>query len=77
MELYQDMILRIYQEKTAGLDLDIKKIMEMKCYQALAQIRTVLNDEQLNDADCFKQIEEIVCIFESLGSNGGRRHDFG
>lgn len=31
----------------------------------------------LADSECLQQIEEIVCAFEVLGSDGGSRHDFG
>ncbi|MDD3164847.1 MAG: hypothetical protein PHS97_03220 [Oscillospiraceae bacterium] len=47
------------------------------CYQALLAIKAALNDDTLQDDACFQKIEEIVCIFEALGSNGGARHDFG
>lgn len=56
---------------------DLQKIVEMKCYQALEEIRKVLDDETLDDPECFHKIEKIVCIFEEIGSNGGCRHDFG
>ena len=30
----------------------------------------------LDDAECFQRIEEIVCAYEAIGSDGGSRHDF-
>lgn len=44
--------------------------------QALEKIRDVLDDDRLDDPNCFQRIEEIVKIYESIGSNGGSRHDF-
>ena len=37
----------------------------------------VIEDDSLEDDECFMKIEEIVCAFENLGSGGGNRHDFG
>ena len=51
--------------------------LEGKCYRALKEIQAVLNDDTLDDPECFMRIEQIVEIFERLGSNGGTRHDFG
>ena len=36
-----------------------------------------LEDDSLEDSECFYRIEEIVCVFEGLGSDCGSRHDFG
>ena len=46
-------------------------------YQALIQIKLILEDDQLDDPECFWRIEQIVRVFEELGSNAGNRHDFG
>ncbi|MGI6263852.1 MAG: hypothetical protein ACOYJY_00070 [Acutalibacteraceae bacterium] len=51
--------------------------VEGVCYRALERIKAILEDENPEDAECFEQIEEIVCVLESIGSNGGVRHDFG
>ena len=59
------------------LKLDAKKIVELECYKALKEIRNILDDDSLDDATCFQTIEEIVCVFEEMGFNGGSRHDFG
>lgn len=45
--------------------------------QALREIRAVLDDERLDDAECSRKIEKIVTVFESIGSDGGTRHDSG
>ena len=60
-----------------NLKLDLKEIVELECYKALKQIRSILDDDTLTDRSCFEKIEEIVCVFESMGTDGGSRHDFG
>lgn len=47
------------------------------CYQTLQKIRDIVRDESLDDRECFAKIEEIVCLFEEIGSHGGGRRDFG
>ena len=59
------------------LSIDATKILSSTCYNALVAIRAVLNDHTLNDKECFWKIEEIVAIYETIGSDGGSRHDFG
>lgn len=56
---------------------DITQIIEMECYKTLQKIKTVLEDDSLEDSACFMKIEEIVCAFEEMGVNCGDRHDFG
>ena len=55
---------------------DLNRLMESRCWNALAEIRAVLNDETLEDPECFRRIEQIVGICEDLGPGGGSRHDF-
>ena len=57
--------------------LDIQKLVESSCYQALEQIRSILRDDSLSDPECFQKIEKIVEVYEHLGSGTGGRHDFG
>ena len=40
-------------------------------------LKAVICDDRLSVSECFMKIEEIISIFETLGSNGGTRHDFG
>ena len=60
-----------------GMEATVAEVIEGKCYQALQKIREILDDDSLDDPECFERIEEIVCVFEEIGSNGGSRHDFG
>ncbi len=56
---------------------DFQKLFENKCCKALDEIKEVIEDESLEDKECFERIERIVRIFEEMGSDGGARHDFG
>lgn len=42
----------------------------------LDQIRRVLDDDSLDDPECFEKIEKIVQVFYANGLNTGR-HDWG
>ena len=55
---------------------NIAEIVSSECYQALRRIKAIVEDDSLDDSECFQRIEEIICTFESLGS-GSSRHDFG
>lgn len=52
------------------------ELMNSAACQALEEIRRVLDDDRLDDQECFGRIEEIVKIYEKIGSNAGTRHDF-
>lgn len=52
-------------------------IVEGVCFQALQEIREIINNDTLDDKECFHRIEKIVTVFEKIGSDGGTRHDFG
>ena len=82
MDLYKELsvnYLKSSRIKVAFPDLkiDVREIIELTCYQALQQIKEIIEDNDLSDEECFIKIEKIVCVFESIGSNGGDRHDFG
>ena len=81
MELYADILAhKLCEEGLAAIIAQVlpepEKTLETECYHALKKIREILNDNRLSDAECFQQIEAIVCLFENMGSGGGR-HDFG
>ena len=52
------------------------QLVELRCFQALRQIKEIISDPTLSDAECFQRIEAIVCVLEELGSDGGAQHDF-
>ena len=82
MELYKEILLHALTHGDIQLtlscqEIDITKIIEGKCYSALQKIKTIIEDDSLEDSECFMKIEEIVCALEEIGSDGGLRHDFG
>lgn len=80
MELYEEILADLLAHKRVAIcitELDISKVVEGVCYQALQKIKTIIENDSLEDAACFMRIEEIVNTLEEIGSNGGSRHDFG
>ena len=82
MSMYSDILARKLCEERLSEILDTllpepEKTAEMICYEALGKIKAILEDDSLSDRECFQQIEEIVNVFESIGSSCGSRHDFG
>lgn len=82
MELYKEILVHILQSQDVcvtfpDLPIDAEQLAEMVCYEALRRIKAVIEDDSLEDSGCFAKIEEIVCILEQIGSDGGSRHDFG
>ncbi len=82
MELSVEILAHLLSQENAqlifpDLGLKVKDIIEMKCYQTLCRIREIVQDDTLDDRECFDRIERIICAFEAVGSDGGSRHDFG
>ena len=82
MDLYKEILIKVLENQELqvtfpNLSVDVAQIVEMQCYEALRKIKSVLEDDSLEDKECFNKIEEIICVFESLGSGAGNRHDFG
>lgn len=80
MDFYEEIVKKVLQTGTLN-DSMIKEIAkelaQEAAFQALHDIYEILDDDTLEDASCFKRIEEIVTIYEKLGPGGGSRHDFG
>ena len=78
LELWKTILSKIIKECDAAtiMKLDIEKLFEKECYKILEKIKAILEDNSLNDKDCFQKIESIVCQFEEIGSNCSTRHDF-
>ena len=51
--------------------------VERICYSTLLKIKQILEDDTLDDTDCFERIERIVVAFEEMGAGVVGRHDFG
>ena len=82
MELCKELLIHVLSQEKAevtfpALNTDLSVLLELECYRTLSKIRDTLDDETLDDRECFKKIEEIVRAFEECGSGGGHRHDFG
>ena len=82
MELYKEILAHalMYGEiqiTFPGQEPDLSKIVEGECYKALHKIKAIIEDDGLEDKECFMKIEEIVNKLEEIGSSVGNRHDFG
>lgn len=60
-----------------GLGLSANELVEGAALRALTQIQKILQDDALNDEECFYKIEAIVHELEKTGLGCGDRHDFG
>ena len=81
MEFYRDLLAKLLENEKIiiefpNLKISPAELVEMRCYNALKEIKTIIEDESCTDEECFLKIEKIVCLLEDLGSNGGFRHDF-
>lgn len=82
MQLYQEILAAVLAKEKVqitfpNLNINLTEMIESESYQALQKIKAVITDDSLTDSECFMKIEEIINIFETLGSGGGNRHDFG
>lgn len=80
MELWQsilNIILRDVEDEEDLAKLDYEKLFEKECYKIIERIKAILEDDSLEDEECFYKIENLVCLFEEMGQNCGARHDFG
>ena len=78
MELYKEILAKTLSQEEIhvsfpNLRLNPAEIIEAQCYQTLQKIQTIIQNDDLSDFAC---VEEIVRLFEELGSGGGSRHDF-
>lgn len=79
MDLFKEILINILMNEEINvnfpnLKFSATEIIEIESFKALQKIKTIIEDDSLSDFDC---IEEIVCVFEKIGSGGGIRHDFG
>lgn len=82
MELFTELLVKALEGERMevtfpNMKLDPAELVELKSYAALCRIKSIIEDDTLDDPACFKKIEEIVSTLEFLGSGGGTRHDFG
>ena len=78
MELYEE--IACYAEGTKNMKFTGKeqkeRYAEQESYKVLKKIQKILADEELNDAECFFKIEEMVKSLGEIGVSAGGRHDF-
>ena len=78
MKLWQTILANATKDYEGEItESDIEKLFEKECYVILEKIKKILEDDSLDDKNCFERIESIVCLFEEIGSDCGSRHDFG
>lgn len=81
MELHEEILSKILIESVSKAlsanCVNFEEAIRNKSYKALIEIKNIIEDDSLEDDECFMKIEEIVRVFESIGSDGGNRHDFG
>jgi hypothetical protein len=81
MELYAEILAKALEGGSVKVEFPVgtprvETLVEMRSYAALKQIKEIIEDESLEDPACFIKMEEVIAVFEALGSNGGNRHDF-
>ena len=75
MELYEEILL--YElKRRMNFDIDAVSFISNTCYLTLQKIKAIIENDSLDDPECFQRIEQIVCTLEEIGSDGGNRHDF-
>ena len=80
MKMYEQILVKALENETVqvvfpNVKLNPTEIVQLNCYQAIEKIRDVLQNEDLEDVDCFMRIEEIVNTLEDLGVDVDGRHD--
>ena len=79
---YQELVARLAENEKVevtlpGIKTPLEEMVEARCLDILWKIKEVIDDESLNDPECFQKIESIIQLLEDAGSSGGVRHDFG
>ena len=80
MELIEELFVRFIKSEHFSIELskefNFESIVEKECYKALNEIKEIIQNNDLEDAECFWRIEKIICLLESMGIDCGGRHDF-
>ena len=59
----------VYDERRLS-EAELKVLLKDRSVRTLGKIRRIL------DEDCFSRLEAIVKAYETLGADGGARHNF-
>ncbi len=80
MELYREILCHILSKTNIEISFPNMEspsdLFRDVCYRTLKKIKSVLEDSTLDDTECFEKIEQIMEIFEDIGSRISQRHDF-
>jgi len=80
MELWQEILGALLASEAAEIRFpqieNVEKLFSDQCYLALCEIKMIIENRAYTDAECFMRIEEILRVFERMGSDSGGRHDF-
>lgn len=81
MALYKEILIKILEKEDIqivfpNLEMNIKDIVELECYKILRSIKTIIEDNSIDDKECFYKIEQIIDLFEKFHIFKGSRHDF-
>ena len=74
-QIERELLLETVYDERRLSDAELKSLLKERSVRTLGKIRRVL-DEDTTDEDCFSKIEAIVKAYETLGADGGARHDF-
>jgi len=62
--------------ETAMVELDLNEIANTKAIQILSEIKSAMEEYDLEQQNDFETVENLVGIFEKYGISAGCCHDF-
>ena len=77
MEIYEQQLMDKARELSKEAAKIASEIVNLECYKIILEIKAVIEDDSLDDPECFEKIEEIITVFEKHGLGCDFRHDFG
>lgn len=81
MDFYEALCMALAKQLTECITPDrialCAKAIQDDAWEALSEIKSVLEKRELDDQSCFSRIEEIVSVFENHSITINGRHDFG
>lgn len=80
MEFFKDFLIKVLTDNRINITMqlpfnEVLVMFESECFVMLKKIKAVIDDESLNDKECYRKIEQIICLFEESGSSCNR-HDY-
>lgn len=81
MDLYKELLIKALKDQEikvtlSSQSLNLENLVELKSYALLEEIKLIIQNEALNDNECFLKIEEIINLFQRNNIDTGLRHDF-